>query len=316
MSNKFLASTLVLLLYVNILISSTPNNKIPMLKGCIDSCQLKTIPHFKVYFEGIQTESNDDGFFTIPLEKKYDELSLIICKDFQPSFESTNTIKNLTISTQKPYKFYSFKRANLQNIQEKIKIYGEKNKKLEEEIKPVKMRARLINRQLERLKDKKKKSKIASLQKRKKKLDREVSRLSKAITRNDKRNKRLRVQYEKYQNDSQKNPAGDFWLITKKKFKHKKAMVPKNCVIACLNPKNINKVVNWSFALAPNFVAFPRIILKNNLETKNIKKKQSVTRASLKSRLASLDKNLFHEVKKENSKVEKNEGNIKVALVQ
>jgi hypothetical protein len=70
-----------------------PETKKPMmLKGSIDSSQLEDIPPFKIYFQGIQTISNDDGFFTIPLEKKEKSYSLLICKDFEPKFSSVNTV--------------------------------------------------------------------------------------------------------------------------------------------------------------------------------------------------------------------------------
>ena len=71
-----------------------------MLKGSIVSNQLSTIPHFKVYYQGTQTISNDDGFFTIQITKQNTDYSLLICKDFKPTFDSVNTIKNLVFNTK------------------------------------------------------------------------------------------------------------------------------------------------------------------------------------------------------------------------
>lgn len=307
---------IILHLFLFMNISCLPilnNQKHIMLKGCIDSKQLKTIPKFKIYFEGLQTESNDNGFFTIPLEKKQDDYSLLICKDFQPSFDSINTIKNLTLNTEKSYKFYSFQKATLQNVQEKIDNLHEKNTKLEDQIKPIKMRTKLIKRQMKRLKKQKKEKKISSLKERNKNLNIELQKINKSIASNKRKSKKLQKLLEQIQKDSKAGSSGDSWLITEKKFKKKKAIIPDSCVIACLNPKNVARVENWNFVLASNFVAFPRIILKNNLETKNVKRKQSITRASLKSKLASLDKKIFHEPKIEEHRIEEN---VHVALVK
>ena len=65
---KFFNTIMFLLITVSIHAQHTKDIKTPevkhtMLKGCIYSSQLEDIPPFNIYFQGIQTTSNDDGFF-------------------------------------------------------------------------------------------------------------------------------------------------------------------------------------------------------------------------------------------------------------
>lgn len=104
-----------LLLTVLLIISSTPLSTIAankkILKGVIWSHELESLPSFNVYFHGAKTISNDDGFFSFPLEaepiKKY---SLLISSDIVPTFESINTIGHIEINPKKKYRYFTFKR--------------------------------------------------------------------------------------------------------------------------------------------------------------------------------------------------------------
>lgn len=312
-----------------VLMNASPQTKSPtkpiakpnVLKGCIVSNQLKTIPHFKVYYQGIQTVSNDDGFFSIPLEsaEKKESYSLLICKDFVPAFESINTVKNLTMPAKKPYQFFVMQKATMPLIQETIA-------ELKTKARPFSMRSKLLARQIKKqnqlyLQTKREtKKSVSHYTKRLKRLRLRRRKFVAQLKKINGKAAKLKEKYLEFQNATPEKPAIPFWFITKKslstKRKSKKRTIPSDSVIVCLNPKTIDTVENWKFALAPNFVTLPRIILKKNLETKNIKRKQSITRSALKSELYSFEQSVFHELKKEAYKTDDKKTNMKISMVQ
>jgi len=183
------------------------------------SDELNKIPQFKIYYQGVQTVTNDDGFFTISIETEtVNSLSLLICKDFDPQFESINTIKNLTIDPKKSYLFYSLTKATLSLLQQQID-------QINQSIKPLNMRIRLIDRQIDRQKkylaqskSKKKRNKmlyrppyykknIETLRHRKLKITNEIKN-------KEKKTELFKEKYLAFQNATPQKPAGDFWFIT------------------------------------------------------------------------------------------------------
>ncbi len=322
MRNKFL-----LLFFISILsqfshkktFSDIPANPtINMIKGQIVSNQINSLPPFKIYYEGTQTISNEDGFFSIPIDEKekQEEYSLLICKDFLPTFNSFNTVNNLLFNTKKFYKLFNIKKANIDLVKKEI----DNLKKL---IKPTNVKLRLINRQIERQQFKSLqaqtnnknnnlyKKRLNSLRKRKLKINGILERINKKIS-------RLNEKYQEFQEESTQNRIGDYWFISEKKYKQKSksAKIPDNCLIVCLNPKTVSKVENWNFPLQQNFVAFPKILLKKNLEKRNIKRKKSITRSSIKSELYSWENNPIHKQKKEILKTDNNQKNMKITLIK
>jgi hypothetical protein len=191
------------------------------IKSGIVSNELDNMPNFRIYYRGMQTTNNKDGFFSIPLEDgKKDEYSLLICKDFYPQFGSINTIKNLAIKPKKYDKFYVFTKATIPLLEEKIS-------QLQKQAKRLKVRLKVVK---------------------KKKLQSRLRYVEQKIKIYEQ--KRLALQ-----NESEKKRAGDFWLISKKKFSKKKFIVPDHCVIACINPKTVKSAENWNFSLPSNFIA-------------------------------------------------------------
>ncbi|MCK4517172.1 hypothetical protein KAT92_00210 [Candidatus Babeliales bacterium] len=292
-----------------------------MLKGAIASSQIDLLPSFKIYYQGIQVESNDDGFFTIPLEtEQNNNLSLIVCKDFIPNFDSINTIKHLTIQQNKSYKFFTFSRATLPTLKSKIE-------QLEQNKKPVSMRLKLANRQINRqeqtishltLQNQVKettynleiyKSKLSSLKKTKTRLVTQEAELNKQI-------KLFQKKYEEFQNNPGLQTNADFWFIKEKSLETEQFVIPNNCVVVCMNPKIVDRLENWKFPLARNITALPRIVLKANLEIENKKRVQSITRSALKSELYSLDAQVFHEPKREETQNSAGKPEVKVTLVR
>jgi hypothetical protein len=80
------------------------------IKGCIKIDQKSDdVPQFKIYFEGMETTSNDEGFFSFPVEgtaiKKY---GIIICNKIKHSFGRHNTVDSFGLIPDMNYKYYKF----------------------------------------------------------------------------------------------------------------------------------------------------------------------------------------------------------------
>jgi len=304
---------------LSILKSKTANNF--MIKGYITSNQLSSLPHFKVYYQGIQTMSNDDGFFSIPLESKKfeDTYSVLICKDFFPTFESVNTIKNLKIKSKKPYKLFRIKKATFPMVKEKIEALNKRAKS------PT-MRLKLLNIQIKKqynmyLQTKKETNKkVRHYQKRLLRLKQRRERVKKQVESINSKISYYKKKYSDFQNASPEKPASSFWFISEKRLltkeKSKFFTIPSDSVIVCLNPKTVSTLKNWHFTLSENFLALPKIILKENLETRNVKRKQSITRSAIKSKLYSFEQSVFHEKKTEKYSSDQNRPELKISLVQ
>ena len=70
------------------------------------------MPEFRIYFDGKETFSNQEGFYSLPVEEgNLNQYSLLICKGLKQNFEKNNTIKNLVMFTHKGYKYFSVKRS-------------------------------------------------------------------------------------------------------------------------------------------------------------------------------------------------------------
>lgn len=293
-----------------------PIKTYPMLKGQIVSNELKKIPSFNIYYRGMQTTNNDDGFFSFPIEKTEDQYSLIICKNFTPVFNAVNTIDYLKLNAQKPYQYFRFTKITKSTLQEKIEA-------LEKKQEPLSIKTKLLKKQIENQEKKLDlatkmnltekldgyREKLFSLQTNKKASDKHLKTIAKQLTDFKKR-------YEDMQSGKPAQTQSAHWFISKRKILTNTFTIPDNCVIVCLNPKTVKTVANWSFSVAPHFTMLPKIVLKENLETRNMKRKQSITRSSLKSKLYDFEKAIFHEARKEIVKVDEKQPNTKVALVQ
>jgi hypothetical protein len=87
-------------------------NMTPEIRGCIKVQGLvDKVPGFRVLYQGKEEISNDEGFFSFPVEEqRIEKYSLIICKVIKQNFDKTNTIKNVSIIPDKNYHYYTFKR--------------------------------------------------------------------------------------------------------------------------------------------------------------------------------------------------------------
>jgi|SaaInlLV_10m_DNA_2_1039722.scaffolds.fasta_scaffold00047_22 hypothetical protein len=174
---------------------------VPMLKGCILSHQLDTLPSFKVYFNGAQTQTDENGLFSFPLEKQPEaKYYILICKTFEHEFEGKNTIKNLFLHLNTPYRFF-------------------------------------------------------------------------VVT---------------------KNLKTGIWRAFERKLLDNTKSIPENCIIVTMHASRFDQMEHWTFASERHFAMLPKIVLRNNLETKNTKRSKSITRASIKSEIDSLGAKRFH----------------------
>jgi len=272
------------------------------IKGVIVSNELDEVPRFKIYYNGIRVNNDEEGFFTIPVdEQKQDLYHILICKDFEPRFDSVNTVKEMSVPANKPNRFFKVKRADANSIKKKLDL-------CQKDLKTTEIKFQLVDKQTERQaefieffeskkKPEKYRDRIQSCHEKIKTLKASKKSHAKSISILKNEVSSLRDQYQKIQKLS--GNGGDIWLIKEEQIKSKNFAIPQNCLVVNMNPKIVENVDNWKFLIGKDFICLPRIILKNNLETKNIKRKQSVVRSAVKSEFYSLDKNAFHEIKRE-----------------
>lgn len=86
----------------------------PTIRGCIKiEGSSDPLPEYRVLFDGKETMSNAEGFFSFPLEntpeKKY---RLVICKEIKQHFDKFNTLKSMSLSPALTYNYFSLKKNN------------------------------------------------------------------------------------------------------------------------------------------------------------------------------------------------------------
>lgn len=91
-----------------------PKPKRQMLQGAIRvHGDEDYVPELRVYFDGMETFSNKEGFYSFPIEEKInDEYSLIICRGLDCRFKKHNTLDNLRLRGGERYKSFSLKRTS------------------------------------------------------------------------------------------------------------------------------------------------------------------------------------------------------------
>lgn len=70
------------------------------------------IPEFRFFFEGKETVNNSDGIYSFPLDTKepFEKFYILLCKSYKINMEKLNTINNLSISPDKNYRYFKFKK--------------------------------------------------------------------------------------------------------------------------------------------------------------------------------------------------------------
>jgi hypothetical protein len=82
------------------------------IRGCIKiDRDEEDVPPFKVYFEGMETTNNSDGFFSFPVEKaNIDKYAIIICNKIKYTFSRHNTVDVFGLIADMNYRYYRFRR--------------------------------------------------------------------------------------------------------------------------------------------------------------------------------------------------------------
>jgi hypothetical protein len=78
-----------------------------------DATQTDKVPKFEVLYAGKQTTTNDEGFFSVPLDERINRYSLLICKNVKQNFVKTNTIRNVSMVPDSEYRYYEFERIGI-----------------------------------------------------------------------------------------------------------------------------------------------------------------------------------------------------------
>ncbi|KKP23808.1 MAG: hypothetical protein SZ59_C0003G0032 [candidate division TM6 bacterium GW2011_GWF2_28_16] len=88
------------------------------LKGYIQTEQdLKSTPQIKVLFNGKEVTSDENGFYSIPLDhsfnNNFNKYYFLACKEIKQNVDKKNTIKYLSIPNNFNYKLYSCLKNNV-----------------------------------------------------------------------------------------------------------------------------------------------------------------------------------------------------------
>ncbi len=87
-----------------------------VMKGYIQATQdWKVTPEFRILFNGKQVINDENGFYSFPIEKRINKYHFLICKNVEQNFEKTNTIENLSVKIEKPYRYFSFTKTGTGN---------------------------------------------------------------------------------------------------------------------------------------------------------------------------------------------------------
>jgi len=84
-----------------------------ILKGMIEApVDWDKVPEFRVFFEGKEYTTDSEGFISFPVEEKdFKKYSILICKQFIPTFQDVNNIEHFSINPGKSYKYITFKKS-------------------------------------------------------------------------------------------------------------------------------------------------------------------------------------------------------------
>ncbi|MBM3886751.1 hypothetical protein FJ364_02365 [Candidatus Dependentiae bacterium] len=96
---------------VHTMASTHKSSKINQIKGCLKiERDEEDVPPFRVYFEGMETTNNDEGFFSFPVDAdQIDKYSIIICNKIQHTLGRHNTVESFGLIPDMNYKHFRFK---------------------------------------------------------------------------------------------------------------------------------------------------------------------------------------------------------------
>jgi hypothetical protein len=87
-----------------------------IVKGAIRIANwVDDIPQFKVFFEGQETWTDENGFFTFTTDKKLKKCNLILTKRINHSINKKNTLKTIGVIPDKNFTCYSLRKFGQNN---------------------------------------------------------------------------------------------------------------------------------------------------------------------------------------------------------
>jgi hypothetical protein len=122
----------------------TSTKKTLELKGCIQINEDKeNVPKFRIYFDGMETINNEDGFFSFPVEdKELKEYFLIMAKKIDFKIKKSNTLEYLKIVNKDHYRLFSIKKTD---EEDGSLVWEEKMEKKDDFIVPIKSILVMVN---------------------------------------------------------------------------------------------------------------------------------------------------------------------------
>ncbi len=99
------------------------------LRGCVKmSCNQEKMPEFRILFDGKEVISDQNGLYCFPADFSYlDSYALVICADVIKHFDKANTLRNIGVIPDRPYRYFRFYKNRITgewDIQEK-RLYRE-----------------------------------------------------------------------------------------------------------------------------------------------------------------------------------------------
>ena len=105
-------------------------SKSQLLRGRIklDGDDNAKTPQFRVLFAGKETMSNNEGFFSVPLDENLRKFSLLLCRSVKQHFEKTNTVKEVGVVPESDYYYVEFEKLGYGDLwrQQVLRLDAEK----------------------------------------------------------------------------------------------------------------------------------------------------------------------------------------------
>lgn len=87
------------------------SSTLPELRGAIKHPKsADPMPRFRVLFQGRETMSNPEGFFTFPTDASCSKYSILICTQVVQTFDKNNTVRFIRVPENQPYRYFVFQK--------------------------------------------------------------------------------------------------------------------------------------------------------------------------------------------------------------
>ena len=88
------------------------SSRLPEVRGAIKHPKnAAMLPRFRVIFNGQETMSNQEGFFTFPSDVNLSKYSILLCKQINQNFDKNNTLRYISVPANQPYRYFVFSKS-------------------------------------------------------------------------------------------------------------------------------------------------------------------------------------------------------------